>query len=233
MRMGKYWSGTDIDAEEKAFQSFGLVKHFFPGVGDYFVSVVLAGMFYLMLSFATTYLALKVGVRYIGAVDVDFEKMNAAAASSLQSLQAYFESLPVEKVVMIKTWFLYLMAIANGFQFVTLWWIPAIFYKSKNPFIAFVEAIKFLFRKFWATVVIYSFLLMFNLVVSMINSFSYVNVVISLIGFILFFYFTTYCVVLIFLYYGKNGERTAKDYIYSGDDCDGEKLAGSEPSSED
>ena len=223
---------TDLNDEEKAFQSFGLIKHFFPGVGEYFLPMVGTLLFYLICSLIVATLTLKFGLKHIGAIDVDLEQLNKASAT-VQTMYAYFDSIPPENVVAIKRWFLLIMTAVTGFQFVTIWLFPALFYKSKNPLIAILESIKFLFRKLGATIAIFIFLLIFNFFVSMINSLSAINVFFSLLGFIIFFYFTTYCIVLIFLYYGKNGESSAKDYIYRRDDCDGEKLAGSESGTED
>lgn len=219
------------EADDKAYKSFGLVKQFFPGVGEYFLPVTLLGILYLLFTLCVVFLAFKLGIKYIGMPDIDIAKLNAAADSS-RDMQAYFSTLPYDKVLSIVKWVSYSFLIAIGIQFFTMWWIPALFYNTKNPLKAFLLGIKFLFRKFGASLGIMLFLMMFNFFISFVTTVSGQNIMLSLLSLLLFFYYATYYIVLIFLYYGQNGEHSAKDYIYSGDDGDGQKLAGSESGEE-
>lgn len=217
--------------EEKAIKSFGLVKHFFPGVGEYFLPQVVLGILYVLFSFVVTYIAFQVGEKFLGAPNIDFAKLNEYS-TSVTEFQSYINSLGTEQAYSLLSWLSYLFFVALCGQFVTIWWVPALFYKTKNPFMAIVEGTKFLFRKFGASVGIFLFLMIFHFVVSFVNSLTSQNIIIALIGFVLFFYFVTYYVVLIFLYYGQNGETSAKDYIDSGYNGNGQKLAGSESGEE-
>lgn len=220
-----------IEPDDKAYKSFGLIKHFFPGVGEYFLPVTLLGILYLLFTLCAVFLAFKLGVKYIGIPDIDLARLNAAADST-KNMQAYFSTLPYDKVLAIVKWVSYSFLLAIGIQFFTMWWVPALFYNTKNPLKAFWLGIKFLFVKFGASLGIMLFLMMFNFFISFITSVFGQNIILSLLSLILFFYYATYYVVLIFLYYGQNGEHSAKDYIYSGDDSDRQKLAGSESGEE-
>jgi len=214
-----------VSQEDKAYESFRLVRHFFPGVGEYFLPVTLLGILYMVFTLGVVFITFNVGVKYIGVPDIDFAKLNAAADSA-KNMQAYFATLPYDKVLALVKWVTYMFVAAVCVQFLTMWWVPAMFYNTKNPFKAFVLSIKFLFRKFGASVGIMFFLMMFNFFISFVTSAFGDNVILSLLSLLLFFYYATYYVVLIFLYYGQNGEHSAKDYINSGDDSDGQKLAG-------
>lgn len=213
--------------EEKALNSIWLIKHFFPGVGKYFLPVVAIGILYAAFSFVVFFVGYKLGIKFIGIPDINMASLSAAS-ESVKDMQAYFASMPVDNALAIIKWFFYVFAISTGVQIVTMWWAPALFYNTKNPLKAFWFGVKFLFRKFGATLVIVFFLMLLNFLISLVTSAFGQNIVVSFISLVLYIFYVTYYVVLIFLYYGQNGEHSAKNYINSGDDSDGQKLASSE-----
>lgn len=214
-----------IANEEKVVQSYGLVKHFFPGVGEYFLSVLGCSIIFIILSFVATYFAFKIGSFYFGTLDIEFLKKSLEISTATE-MQLYLNSLSEEKLLPILTWFSYLFLLQTIVQLIIMWWAPALYYKTKNPIIALWLNLKFLFKHFFASIGLLLFLVIVNIFISLVTSILGNSVVLSLISFLLFFFYVTYYVVVIFLYYGQNGEKTAEDYINSGDDCDGEKLAG-------
>lgn len=218
--------------EEKALKSFGLVKHFFPGVGDYFLSITGVGMLFIILTGLFSYISLKFGIKFLGALDIEFLKKSLEITTA-NDMNIYFSSLSEEKLMSILKWFSYLFAVQTLGQLIVMWWIPALYYKTKNPITALFLNFKYLFKHPLKSITILMYLIILNIIISLISSFFTQNSILSLISFLLFFYYITYYVVLIFLYYGQNGESTAKDYINSGNDSDGEKLASSESSPED
>ena len=222
---------TSIKEEEKAIQSFGNIKHFFPGVGEYFLTALGAGIILVVASFIVALLAIKFDVKFFGPLDIEFLRKSMEINTGAE-MQLYLNSLSEEKLMPILTWFVYFSFVQIVGQFVIMWWFPAMLYNTKNPLWALVLNFKFLFKHFFASVGIILFLVFLNIVISLITSIFGTNVILSLISFLLFFFYVTYSIVLIFLYYGQNGESTAKDYIDSGDDCDGKKLAGSESGEE-
>lgn len=220
-----------ISSEDKAVKSFGLVKHFFPGVGEYFLPILGAILFFIVMLMISSYFSLKLGVLLFGAPDVEFFKKSLEITTAPE-LQLYMNSLTEEKLLSILGWFTYLFVLQTIAQFILIWWIPALYYKTKNPLVALWLNFKFLFKKFFPTVGILAFLVFLNIVISLISSVFNVNSLLSLISFLLFFFYVAYYVVLIFLYYGQNGESSAKNYINSGDDSDGEKLVSGESGEE-
>ena len=221
----------NLDDEEKSLKSFGLIKQFFPGVGEYFLPMVGIFILFMLLSAITAFLVYKTGLKFIGAPNFDAEAFKAASVSAVK-MQEYLASVPIEKVKNFIYWICLVSFSGMIFQFLTMWFVPAMFYNAKNPFKALFLGLKFLFKNFFASIGIALFLLIFNIFVSMVNSLLAFNVILSLIGFLLFFYYGTYFIVLIFLYYGQNGESSAKDYINNRPDCDGEKLASGETGEE-
>ena len=216
-----------INAEEKAINSFGLVKHFFPGVGEYFLSILGGTIIFTIASIVASYFAFKIGVNYFGTLDIDFLRKSLELTNA-NDMHLYLSSLSEDKLLPILNWFLYLFVLQTIAQLLIMWWIPALFYKTKNPLKALLFNFKFLFKHFFASVGIILFLVVLNIAISLVSSIFGQNSILSLISFLLFFFYVTYYVVVIFLYYGQNGESSAKDYINSGDDSDGEKLASGE-----
>ncbi len=212
-----------LNPDEKVIQSYGLVKHFFPGVGEYFLSVLGCSIIFVITSFVCTYFAFKIGIHYLGTLDIEFLK-KSLEISTANEMQLYLNSLSEEKLLPILTWFSYFFLLQTIAQLLIMWWAPALYYKTKNPIIALWLNFKFLFKHFFASVGLLLFLVMLNIFISLISSLFGNNAFLSLITFLLFFFYATYYVVVIFLYYGQNGEKTAEDYINSGDDGNGEKL---------
>ncbi len=222
----------NLSPEEKAVKSFGLIKHFLPGVGEYFLPMLGFGIFYLIIFLGVSLCTFKLGMTLIGAPNFDLTAINAAATDAAK-LQAYFASLPTEQTKTLAYWFMLVSSTGMLFQFVTTWWLPALFYNTKNPFKALGHGLKFLSKHFLGSICVYFVLGILNFIVSFVNSALTGNIIFALIGLLLFFYYATYYVVLLFLYYGQNGESSTKDYINSGNDCDGQKLAGGESGTED
>lgn len=216
---------SDLSGEEKTLESFFQIKQFFPGVGEYFLSSLAMSVIYIVAAFVFMAAVFKLGIKFIGVPQVDFAAINAAAGS-VEKIQQYFASLPTERLYGFAMWIFTISLAGTLFQFVTMWWYPALFYNTKNPLVAVGLGTKFLFRKFGASIGIFLFLALLNFVISFVSTMFPNNIVFSVIGFLLFVYYLTYYVVLIFLYYGQNGEHSAKNYIDSGNDSDGQKLAG-------
>ncbi len=216
-----------INAEEKAINSFGLVKHFFPGVGEYFLSILGSTIIFTIASIIASYFAFKIGGNYFGTLDIDFLRKSLEITNA-NDMQIYLSSLSEDKLLPILNWFSYLFVLQTIAQLLIMWWIPALFYKTKNPLKALLLNFKFLFKHFFASVGIVLFLVVLNIAISLVSSIFAQNSILSLISFLLFFFYVTYYVVVIFLYYGQNGENSAKDYLNSGDDSDREKLASGE-----
>ncbi len=220
-----------VSSEDKAVKSFGLVKYFFPGVGEYFLPILGLILIFIIFSLVGSFFVLKLGVILFGAPDIEFIKKSLEITTAPE-MQLYLNSLSEEKLLPILNWFMYIFAVQTFAQFVLMWWVPAMYYKTKNPFISLWVNFKFLCKNLLPTICILMFLVVLNIMISLISSVFNTNAFLSLISFLLFFFYVAYYVVLIFLYYGQNGETTAKDYINSGDDCDGEKLAGDSSSEE-
>ena len=132
---------------------------------------------------------------------IDFAKIMAAQTPA--QMQDYLMTLKPVQIKLLNLWFIYLGGISFVYTLLTMFWFPAMLFESKNPFLALWANFKFVFRNFFGSLGIVSYLFLMNFVVSGINALSGINIVLSIISLVITFYFMTYCLVLLFLYYGE------------------------------
>lgn len=200
-------NGEFQKAEDRAAASWDLGKAFFPGVGDYFLQVTLTTLAYVTFFILLTYAFFKLGQNYLPHHVLDLQKINTLANSSPAEIQKFVYSLSFEQLKAINIWMLYLGSVAFGYTFITLFWFPAIFDSKETfwlaPIKSFSRNIVFLFKNFLGSLGVILFLLMLNTFISILSVIFNLNVVLAIVGLIISFYFTTYAVVLIFLYYDE------------------------------
>lgn len=192
--------------EERAAASFDLLKDFFPGVSAYFVPVTVVFLIYTVLSAGLVYLVgVEWGLGYLASYDVHVDKIYQAAAQSQQALEKFLYSMTFGQIQAINYWMLAVTFAAAVYNFFTMFWFPALIYSEKinfgAPFSSFWKNLKFLFKNFFGSLGILCFLAILNFIVLIINAIFSINIILSVIAFFIMFYFVTYYVVLIFLYY--------------------------------
>ncbi len=187
--------------EEKSIASVKLIKNFFPGVGEYFLSVTSAILLYTGIFAIILFLAFKAGTHFIPNPYINFAKIMAAQTPA--QMQDYIMTLTPVQIKLLNLWFMYMGGVSFVYTFLTMFWFPALIFDTKNPFSAFWKNLKFIFKNFFGALGIVAYLYFMNFIVSAINAVSGVNIVLSIISLVVTFYFMTYCIVLIFLYYGE------------------------------
>ena len=192
--------------EEKSAASFDLLKDFFPGVSAYFVPVTVIILIYVLLSACIVYfVGIDWGFGYLSSNNIHPDKIYQTALQSQQALEKYLYSMTFAQIRAINIWMMALTCAVTLFNFVTMFWFPAIFYIEKinfwTPFVSFWKSLKFLFKNFFGAFGIMCFLSVLNFIVFMINAIFSINIILSVIAFFIMFYFATYYVILIFSYY--------------------------------
>ena len=123
-------------------------------------------------------------------------------------MKALVATLSTEQLAKLNAWNFLVMGSMTFYSFITMFWAAQIVSKTKNPFIAFFQSIKFTFKHFLPSLLIFIYISLINFTVSLINAFAMVNPIIYFISMLVYFYFVVYIVVLIFLYYdGENYKR--------------------------
>lgn len=191
--------------EDKNIASLNLLKQFFTGVGEYFLPMALTIILYVVFFIAFSFIAYKAGLHIIGKPQFDIETIKYFSGMNPEELQKYLAAASVSDKVIISfyNWSLYFSFVSLLFSIITVFWFPIIFYKTKNPFMAYFYNIKFTFYNILDVSIIVIFLTLINLLLSFINIFASLNIVLSVISLLLMFVYMNYYILLVFLYYDE------------------------------
>ncbi len=181
-----------------------LIREFPAGVGEYFLPVLGLLFNVLVLSvifYAVSYVA---GMKLIGDVGISAGAFSKAM-ESMDALRTFLTSLSKEQIIKLNAWnFLILFAMGIEY-FLLLFHLPALSFKSKNPFKAFWLALKDLFSKqFFKNIVLYLLLFFSYAILSILSSIFGLNVITHFIFTLINFYYLVYIAVLVYGYYYAN-----------------------------
>lgn len=197
--------------EDKITASNALGKEFFPGVGEYFLSITYTTIVYVIVYGLLMFVSYKAGLELLPNPHVNMQDFMAAANSTPAEMHKYVYSLSFEQLKAMNIWMLFIGGILSAFTFLTMFLFPAVYDKKETgfkmlltPFIAFNRNLVFIFKHFIGSLGILIFLFFLNIVFSVLSLLFSINIILSIIGLIISFYFMTYAVVLIFLYYEEN-----------------------------
>ena len=159
-------------------------KNFFSGVGEYFAPVLVVVLVYFVISFVIFILGF-----YIYKID----NLTVDILKDVNLMSAYIQNNPK---------FIYFITFVTGaiqfLQFLIMFWLPKIFYETKNPLKALFSSIGFEFKHFWYSIGLYLFIvftsIFFNILGALFNQFY----ILSLIFMIISLYYINYVFVLIF-----------------------------------
>ena len=198
-------NGEYKNDKEEAEASLALGKEFFPGVGDFFPAITFTMLCYVTVYFLLIFVGYKSGMIFLPSPDINWNEFNAAANSTPLEMHQYVASLTYDQLKAINMWIFYIGGIISTFTFLTIFLFPAVFDKKEQyffvPFSAFNRNLVFICKNFLGSLGILVFLFLLQLLFSFFSLIFSINIVLSIIGLILSFYYATYAVVLIFLYY--------------------------------
>lgn len=198
-------NGEYKNNQEKTEASMALGKEFFPGVGDYFLPMTFTMLFYIAVYLLILFVSFKAGLKFIPHPQLNWVEFMTAANSTPVEMQKYVSTLSFTQLKSLNLWMFYMGGIASIFSFLTMFLFPAVYDKKEffflAPFSSFNRNLIFIFKNLFGAIGIIIFLFFLNLVISLLSLFFSVNIVLSVVGLLLTFYFMTYAIVLIFLYY--------------------------------
>lgn len=188
---------TDSDKED----ANSLIKEFPSGVGEYFLPSL--GVLFVMFLFMVVMLtgSYFIGVNTIGDPGVSVETLSNALKNS-SALKAFVSGLSIEQLTKINLWNMLILGTTTLNYYLLFLFIPALFFKNKNPFIAFFVNLKDLFsRKILKTTGVFLIIFIINFILSVLSTILSANVFAHFILTLLNFYFITFVGVGIFYYY--------------------------------
>lgn len=181
-----------------------LIKEFVPGVGEYFLSSLGALVIVFALIFLFVLLSTIVGMKLIGDPGISPEALSSAM-SSQEALISFAKTITPEQALKLNQWSLLVLLFASFAYFIEMLHLPVIFFKNKNPFMAFFISLKDLFsRKFFKTLGIFVLIFVTYFVISVLSALFAANIFIHFFVTLLNFYFLTCASVGVFYYYNNN-----------------------------
>ncbi len=180
-----------------------LIKEFTPGVGEYFLpslgSILVIIAVSLIIMFASYY----AGLKLIGDPGITGEAFSKAMESA-EALKLFLTSLSTEQLSKLNMWnFLLLGSISATYLFLILY-LPVIFFKNKNPFLAFFVSLKDLFgRHILKTIGVYIAVLGANFIISIISALFSGNLILHFFITLLNFYYIVLAGIGVFYYYNN------------------------------
>lgn len=211
--------------EERTKASFGLLKEFGAGIGEYFLSFIGGIILYLVLFMALSLISYKLGVHFLGKIDLSATELQTVLnASDVRSALAIF---PANRLAKLEIWYLIFLVVMTIHYFLTLFLAPAIVNGVKNPVVAFVKSLKFLFKNLFGAIILFLYVNIVSFVASLlISALSLLrfipNLITALAGMLIYFYFIVYVIVLVFLYYDRESGEKTENYCGSGPDSVGQ-----------
>ncbi|MBE7711288.1 MAG: hypothetical protein E7Z92_04015 [Cyanobacteria bacterium SIG31] len=178
-----------------------LIKEFPTGVGEYFLSSLGAMLNILVFTIFMLIISFQLGMHFIGDIGISAEAFSKALESTA-ALKVFVASLTTEQLSKLNSWNLNLLGSMTLTYFLVILYLPAIFFKSKNPFKAILISLKDLFSKnFIRTLGVYSLIFVGNFIISILSAVFTGNVIMHFIVTLANFYFITLAGLGIFYYY--------------------------------
>lgn len=185
-----------------------LLKEFVPGVGEYFLSTSGLLLVTLMIMSILSIISFFIGINLIGDPGVSSEAL-AAALQTPTTLKTFVANLDVEQLNKINYWNILIVGTMTFGYFLLFLYLPALFFKNKNPFKAYFISLKDLFsKKIFKTIGVFVLIFVLNFLISIFSALFSGNAIMHFILTLLNFYFITAVGVGIFYYYYNNFDNT-------------------------
>lgn len=181
-----------------------IIKEFPAGVGEYFLPTLGLLINILIFSMIVLFITYILGMKFIGDLGISASAMSGAFESTA-TLKSFLLSLSEEQLYRLNAWNL-LLFVGMGIEyFIVLFYIPALFYKTKNPYKSFFYALKDLFsRKFLYNALLYILLFVSYFILSILTTIFGINPITHFIFTLINFYYLVFITVLLFKYYYEN-----------------------------
>lgn len=181
-----------------------LIAEFSAGVGEYFVSMLGMTFTMMLISVMIIISAIIAGKHFIGSIGVTYAQI-MQAASNIDTMKAFVDSLTTEQLVKINYWNILLFVSMLINSFIVMFYPAAIFFKEKNPFKSFFISLKDIFgHRFFKNVALYIIIFTLYMFISFAAAIWGKNIFVHFIITLVNFYYMTFVVILIFNYYYSN-----------------------------
>ena len=181
-----------------------ILKEFPAGVGEYMLSAM--GLLFntLVIMIIMTIVSYFIGMKLIGSIGISPDAFSKSL-ESVETLKAFLSSLTAIQLAKLNYWNLLIFCTMIFTYFLLLFYAPAIFFKTKNPFKALFVGIKDIFsRYFFKNVLVFLILFITYFVFSVLSTVFQANTILYFIFTLINFYYLVLAVIFLFNYYHTN-----------------------------
>ena len=180
-----------------------LIKEFTPGVGEYFLPALGSLFNIVAFSLLMIFISYFVGMKFIGDPGISADAFSKAMEST-EALKNFLSALSTDQIAKLNLWNFLLLGTVSLTYLLMILYLPVMFFKNKNPFLAFFISIKDLFsRHFFKTVFIYVLIILANFIISIFSALFSGNIILHFFITLANFYYIVLTGVGIFYYYNK------------------------------
>jgi hypothetical protein len=190
------------EEDDKITDIIGIRTQFFPGVQQYILPLVGTFLLYYLFFALWMLLAVWIANNFLGSINFLFEDLKDFTQTKEATI-TYLENLPNAKVMLIYSWQMLFVAMIFIYSALTLFLLPALYYTSKNPFLALRASLLAIIKRPLGVLGISAFLALSVLIVLFLGGPSSSNSVLAFLHMVFSIFFTVYVNVLIFSYYEK------------------------------
>ena len=178
-----------------------LMKEFPQGVGEYFIPATGALLMIFLIFITMMTISYFIGIKFIGNPGVTSDIL-AQSIKNTESLKLFISSLSQEQLIKINLWNFLILGTISFVYYIIFLFLPTIFFKNKNPFIAFFISLKDLFsKKIIKTTGLFILIFIINAILSLLSAICGKIVIAHFLLTLVNFYFITLVGTGIFYYY--------------------------------
>ncbi len=201
---------AEVSTEEKPRSE--LLKSFPKGVSAYFLSAFGIVAIYLIISLLAFGLALIIGKNLIGTFSFTPEDLSKALAS-VEALAEFQKNIPAEDLIKLSKWHLLYLLMSSVLTYLLIYWLPEIFYKTKNSLLALFLAVKKVFLNPLKTLQLFATIVLINIVTSLVMAVMMPIPILTFLVYIVYFYGFLYILLLTFNFYRNTFVEPEKVFI--------------------
>ena len=194
----------ETDTKEKNLEK-NFFNIFLEGVGKNIIPVSLGSILYGFIFICAIALTSLVANAVFGNLDFVLKDMMSLAQTSINPSE-FLAKLNDNQKYILYAWQLSFLFVAGLFNFIFLYYFPALFKKDdKNkfikPFVAIFDSVCFLFRNFWISLLLFIVIFVLYIAIELIKPFIANNTILMVLHLFVSIYFIASVVMLIFKYY--------------------------------
>lgn len=192
------YSKLKCEDSEKATNSLGLFKEFFPGVGKYFYKIVLGYLLYAILFIIFFEIIGVIGALTIGIPETFNPEDFQNTTMTQEQLMELFNQIPED---IRQKWYLLLFGSVFAYFYVLSFWAHAIIVDKKGVLASFLSSLKLTLTKPLLPFLIVSSFFLCMFILNLINLILPLNVFTWVINMFLSIYIIVYFIMMSFVYY--------------------------------